>query len=389
LQVDGEDVSGQSPTVVLSKITGPDGSNVVLCLKSAYNGEIYNVSLLRGNSLASIMNRKKLEHKQWPDPKLYDPTSVLRMGLNNAVRQFSILLIENRLWNALVLLSVFMSVSTLPFDDPFEGSDIYVIEGETVRASLIDRMNKILSIIFIIDVGLRIIAMGFISGPRAYLGDSFNRLDFVLAILGMIDSFSASGQSGMNAIRSIRALRPLKAINRFKGLKSFITLIFVAQDKLQNAVVVVMFLTGLFTIVSIQIFSGILRQKCFHREEGHIFKGGSQACSLLFRSCPFNYECIGTGDNIDGRRDMNSDDFFHAFLVNIQVLTLTKWYDLMYSYMNAYHPAAAVFFILQILFVPLYSVQLFQAILGMEIEPLQDYKLQANFQDRYVIGFKV
>ena len=50
----------------------------------------------------------------------------------------------------------------------------------------------------------------------------------------------------------------------------------------------------------------------------------------------------------------------------------------MYAYMNAYHPASSVFFVLQIFFVPLYSVQIFQSILGIEVEPLQDYKQQAR-----------
>ena len=139
-----------------------------------------------------------------------------------------------------------------------------------------------------------------------------------------------------------------------------------------------MFVTFLFGIVSIQVFSGVFRQKCYHRETGLMLGGGSRPCSMLAQSCPLHYSCDGIGGNIDGRRDMNSDDFFHAILGNIQLLTLTKWYDLMYSYMYAYHPAAATFFIVQAFFVPLYCVHIFQAILGMEIEPLQDYQLQVN-----------
>jgi hypothetical protein len=301
------------------------------------------------------------------------------MGLKNGFRQVCIYLTEHRWWNAIVILSVFMSVATLPFDDPFESGNIGTIESSveySVKAELIDRINTVLSLIFIIDVGIKIVAMGLITGPKAFLRDAFNRLDFVMAIFGLIDSFSTSGQGGMNAIRSIRALRPLKAINRFENLKTFITLIFVAQEKLQNAVFVVLFVTFLFAIVSVQVFRGVLRQKCFHFDHGNILDENKRTCSTTYLNCPADYTCLGIGDNIEGRQNMNSDSFLNAVLVNVQALTLASWCEAMYAYMAAYHPAAALFFILQIFFLPLYCAQIFIAILGIEIEPLQDFELQ-------------
>jgi hypothetical protein len=321
----------------------------------------------------------RINFKQWPDPKLYDQTSILRMGLKNGFRQLCIFLIEHRIWNAVVILSVFMSVATLPFDDPFEGGTFELTSGYSVKAQFIDRINAVLSLIFILDVGIKIIAMGLITGPKAFLRDPFNRLDFLMAIFGLIDSFSSSGQGGMNAIRSIRALRPLKAINRFENLKTFITLIFVAQEKLQNAVFVVFFVTFLFAIVSIQLFRGVLRQKCFHFDRGEILGENQRTCSTNFQNCPAEFTCLEIGANIEGRQNMNSDNFLNAVLVNVQALTLANWCEAMYSYMTAYHPAAAAFFVLQIFFLPLYCAQIFIAILGIEIEPLQDFSMQVCF----------
>ena len=379
-QVDGEDVSRQTASSVLAKIKGPNGSSVVLGMRNARTGEIFTVSLIRGNSTRSMLTRMRVNQKQWPDPKLYDETSILRMGLKNGLRQLCIFLIENRLWNAVVILSVFMSVATLPFDDPFEGDTFELVNGYSVRLQLIDRINVVLSLIFIFDVVIKIIAMGLITGPNAFLRDGFNRLDFVMAIFGLIDSFSSSGQGGMNAIRSIRALRPLKAINRFENLKTFITLIFVAQEKLQNAVFVVLFVTFLFAIVSIQLFRGVLRQKCFHFDHGDILGKNQRGCSTFFQNCPAEYICLEIGANIEGRHNMNSDNFVNAVLVNVQILTLANWCEAMYAYMTAYHPAAAAFFVLQIFFLPLYCAQIFIAILGIEIEPLQDFHLQVCFK---------
>ncbi len=353
---------------------------MVLCIKNARTGEIFNVSLIRGNSTRSVLTRMRVNLKQWPDPNLYDETSILRMGLKNGLRQLCIFLMEHPVWNAVVIFSVFMSVATLPFDDPFGGGTFEFINGYSMKSQVIDRINAVLSLIFIFDVGIKIIAMGLITGPKAFLRDAFNRLDFLMAIFGLIDSFSSSGQGGMNAIRSIRALRPLKAINRFENLKTFITLIFVAQEKLQNAVFLVMFVTFLFAIVSIQLFRGALRQKCFHFDHGDILGENRRACSTFFPNCPSEYSCLEIGANIEGRQNMNSDNFLNAVLVNVQTLTLANWCEAMYAYMSAYHPAAAAFFILQMFFLPLYCAQIFIAILGIEIEPLQDFHLQVCFK---------
>lgn len=58
------------------------------------------------------------------------------------------------------------------------------------------------------------IAMGSY-GKNAYLADSWNRLDFVIVVLGGLEYFPLNLDNlNLTAIRTIRVLRPLRAINR-------------------------------------------------------------------------------------------------------------------------------------------------------------------------------
>lgn len=68
--------------------------------------------------------------------------------------------------------------------------------------------------------------MGFYFSPKAYLKDSWNRLDFFIVVVGVIDfvitiAVSSSGVDlrFLRALRALRALRPLRMVSRNEGLK--------------------------------------------------------------------------------------------------------------------------------------------------------------------------
>jgi hypothetical protein len=371
----------QTEAEVLSKIAGPSGTRVILHLQSAFSPDQYSVSLIRGDSPESRRLRQISMNKTWPDPNIYDGSSIFGADLNNFFRQLCILLLENWFWNKIVTAGIFISIATLPLDDPFISVQQDCIQDQKNPSSTvgraIDMINMYLSILFMFDVSVRIVARGFWIGKRAYMRDVFNRLDFVLSIIGLVDVFTDSTLPGMNAVKSVRALKVLKAINRFENLKAFIKLIFFTQEKLRDALYVVVFMIFIFAILSVQLFRGVLNQKCFHFESGRILDS-SQPCSTILDSCPTEFKCLLIGGPVLHNTLSNSNNFLYALMVNIQILTMTNWSELMYSYMNAYHPAAAIFFTLQILILPVYCVQIFLAIIAIEIEPLQDHQMQAR-----------
>ena len=380
-QVDGHSVVREMEAEAMSKVYGPQGSMVVLTTQSIFGSEIRTISLIRGDSRQSALLRQRLMKPPWPDPEKYDNRSICGSGLNNIIRQVCIMLAENRHWNRFVTAAVVLSVALLPFDDPFKSYSQSLKQSSadhiTMTEWVIQEVNSVQSFLFVVDVGAKIVAQGFWHGRRAYMRDAFNRLDFVLAIIGIIDFFINSSVPGMNAVRSLRALRVLKAINRFENMKTFIKLIFLTQERLQTAAYIIIFLMLVFAIVSVQLFCGVLRQKCFHLKSGSIFDP-ALPCSLAVSNCPAGFACIRNGGPVLNSEYSNADNFLFALMVNIQVLTMSKWSVVMQSHMRAYHPAAAVFFVMQIMLLPVYCIQILLAIIATEIEPLQDSRIQAS-----------
>jgi len=41
--------------------------------------------------------------------------------------------------------------------------------------------------LFILEMTIKVIVMGFVVGKKAYLKDSWNRLDFFIVIVGIVD----------------------------------------------------------------------------------------------------------------------------------------------------------------------------------------------------------
>jgi hypothetical protein len=366
----------------MSRIFGPEGSMVVLSLQSVVKAEIRTISLIRGDSLQRMLLRQSLIKPPWPNPKIYDTRSICGAGLNNIIRLSCIVLIENRHWNRLLTVAVVLSVGLLPFDDPFEPFSQSLGENRegktTFTAWLVQKVNSGQSFLFAVDVGARIVAQGFWHGSRAYMRDAFNRVDFVLAIIGLIDFFINSSVPGMNAVRALRALRVLKAINRFENLKTFIKLISLTQERLQSAAFIIFFLVFVFAIVSVQLFCGVLRQKCFHLESGFILDP-SLPCSVMVSNCPVGFVCIRNGGPVLNGEFGNADNFLFALMVNVQVMTTSKWNVIMRNHIQAHHPASIIFFIVQIMLIPVYCLQILLAVIATEIEPLQDRRIQARY----------
>ena len=90
----------------------------------------------------------------------------------------------------------------------------------------------------------KIIAMGFVMRAHSYLRDSWNILDFVVVILGLI-SFVISVEN-VTAIRVFRLLRPLRTINSMPGMSSLVSTILNSLPIMFDIMVLFMFMLVMF-----------------------------------------------------------------------------------------------------------------------------------------------
>ena len=71
------------------------------------------------------------------------------------------------------------------------------------------------------EVAIKVIANGFIiNGPRSYMQDNWQVIDFVIVVTSLISIITeAMYLSSVKVIRMIRLLRPLRLISKSENLR--------------------------------------------------------------------------------------------------------------------------------------------------------------------------
>ena len=96
------------------------------------------------------------------------------------------------------------------------------VDLDSERNSILNYFDIVFTIIFGVEMLMKILALGFCLHKGAYLRDSWNCLDFVV-VMSSIASLALSGLgvdvSVVRVLRVLRVLRPLRAVNRARKLK--------------------------------------------------------------------------------------------------------------------------------------------------------------------------
>ena len=113
------------------------------------------------------------------------------------------------------------------------------------------------------EMTIKIIVMGFVQGKRAYLKDSWNRLDFFIVVVGIIDLLIAEAiaESGVDlrflrALRALRALRPLRMVSRNEGMKIVVSSVLMALPVVLNVFLILLLIYLIFGILGVIFFKG-------------------------------------------------------------------------------------------------------------------------------------
>ena len=127
------------------------------------------------------------------------------------------------------------------------------------------------------EMCLKILGMGFVFNPGAYLRDYFNILDFFIVMSAYLSMLQSSGDSGseggglsLSSLRAFRVLRPLRAVNNIPGLRLIVQSIVSALPLLKDTIIVLLFFFLVFAIGGINLFMGMLRQRCIEVETGKV-----------------------------------------------------------------------------------------------------------------------
>ena len=127
-------------------------------------------------------------------------------------------------------------------------------------------MEGIFKYIYLFEMIIKIVGMGFLFNKGAYLRSSWNILDFVIVLTAFLpdvqrligaepntESTSSSQDSSfkLSSLRSLRVLRPLKTISKSRDLKVLLLALFSAVPMLRNTIFILFFFFLIFAIAGV------------------------------------------------------------------------------------------------------------------------------------------
>lgn len=178
--------------------------------------------------------------------------SLLIFSLSNPIRKMATKIITHPQFDNISFLLVAISTVALAIDNPLnppESTFVYILSW----------LDTVLTGLFVFEVTVKIIALGFLMDKNAYLRNSWNVMDFVITILAAFSLSEGSTKSKfVKTLRTFRALRPLRMINRNPGLKLVVSSLIASVPQIVNVIVVCLLLFTIFSIMAVNNFKGKL-----------------------------------------------------------------------------------------------------------------------------------
>jgi hypothetical protein len=178
--------------------------------------------------------------------------SLFIFGRRNPIRVWCTSIATSFLCDAFIMMCICASSLLLAVDDPRRPN------SDTNAA--MDEVGSIFTYIFITEMVIKVVAMGFVLHPTAYLRDPWNVLDFFIVIISIVDLAlgSVADISFLKVLRTFRALRPLRVINRNRGLRMVVLTLIESVKGILNVAMITIIIWLVFAILGTQLFGGAL-----------------------------------------------------------------------------------------------------------------------------------
>ncbi|KAI7807250.1 putative voltage-dependent T-type calcium channel subunit alpha-1I-like [Triplophysa rosa] len=167
------------------------------------------------------------------------------------------------------MLVILLNCVTLGMFQPCENMDC-----SSERCQILQVFDAFIYVFFALEMVVKMLALG-IFGRCCYLGDTWNRLDFFIVMAGVVEYSLDLQNINLTAIRTVRVLRPLKAINRVPSMRILVNLLLDTLPMLGNVLLLCFFVFFIFGIIGVQLWAGLLRNRCYPEENFTLSTGVS------------------------------------------------------------------------------------------------------------------
>uniref|UniRef100_A0A8C7FPW3 Sodium channel protein n=1 Tax=Oncorhynchus kisutch TaxID=8019 RepID=A0A8C7FPW3_ONCKI len=231
--------------------------------------------------------------------------------------------------------------------------------------------------IYTFEATIKVLSSGFCVGDFTYLRDPWNWLDFILISMTYLTEFVDLGN--VPVFRMFRVLRALKLITVIPGLKTIVGTLIMSVKKLADVMIITVFCLAVFAMIGLQMFMGILKQKCVHctwdfkayinDKANHYFLPGMLdplLCGNVSDAgiCPEGYTCMKAGGN-PNYGYTSYDNFGWAYLALIQLMTQDFWENLLQLTLRSAGKTYMIFFVVVIFLCSFYLINLILAVVAI------------------------
>ena len=297
-------------------------------------------------------------------------SSCFILGPDNRFRRFIFAVVDHRYFERAVLAIIVLNCITLILATPW-------IEDQPGVYIIVDVGEYLFQILFTIEMVLKIIALGFVLHPHSYLRSNWNRIDFVIVILGFVSFFFSSN---LSAVRMVRILRPLKTVSKVPALTNIVVTLAASVPRLRDVLLLLSFVIMIFAVLALQLFVGVMQQRCYfypnvsvngsYRADAALYPYDPNPCSLNPDSgnlCPLGTHCEVHRD-IYFESLKNFDNIGNAVISVFKIVTMDNWPQDLARIQNGNGVTYFMFVFPIILFGSLFAINLILAILSSEFD---------------------
>ena len=178
-------------------------------------------------------------------------------GWDNPVRRVCAKVILWQHFEPIVLVLILVSTLSLIIDMPH----LSVVDHPLRQTITV--FNWIFTFLFLIEMILKIIAMGFLYTKTpskytlsvAYLRSGWNILDFFIVLISIL-SLIDTGADGLQQLRAFRAIRPMRLVSRYPSLKITFQTLLKSIPAMSSLAAVSALFFFIFGILGLELFGG-------------------------------------------------------------------------------------------------------------------------------------
>uniref|UniRef100_A0A3B4YC18 Voltage-dependent T-type calcium channel subunit alpha n=1 Tax=Seriola lalandi dorsalis TaxID=1841481 RepID=A0A3B4YC18_SERLL len=310
-----------------------------------------DTSLARTDSMSLF---RWLEKKQPEWCRQRDTWSLYLFPPHSRFRIICKKIITHKMFDHIVLVIIFLNCITIAMERPR-------IDPSSAERIFLTLSNYIFTAIFVAEMTVKIVALGWCFGDKAYLRSSWNILDGMLVMISVIDILvSLISNSGtkilgmLRVLRLLRTLRPLRVISRAPGLKLVVETLMSSLKPIGNIVVICCAFFIIFGILGVQLFKGkfFFCQGVEHHIKNITNKSDCEQASYKWVRHKYNFDNLG-----------------QALMSLFVLASKDGWVDIMYNGLDAvgvdkqpelnYNPWMLLYFISFLLIVAFFVLNMF------------------------------